>query len=83
MVTATKTGLDIVKTASKKVVHKTAEAVGELIGNKVVEKTVKPQSMFNANSVNVDEKVISSKARITTQFKINNTKWNITKYLIY
>ena len=31
---ATKTGIDAVKTASKRVVQKTAEATGDLIGNK-------------------------------------------------
>ena len=32
--TATKTGIDVSKTASKKVVHETAEATGGLTGNK-------------------------------------------------
>ena len=31
---ATKTGIDAAKTASKQVVQKTAEAAGDLIGNK-------------------------------------------------
>ena len=34
MDTATKTGLDAGKTASKRVVQKTADAAGDLIGNK-------------------------------------------------
>ena len=34
MDTATKTGIDAAKTASKKVVQKTAEATRDLIGNK-------------------------------------------------
>ena len=38
MDTATKTGLDVVKTASKRVVQKNAEAIGDLIGNKVADK---------------------------------------------
>ena len=38
MDTATKTGIDAAKTSSKKVVQKTAEATGDLIGNKVVDK---------------------------------------------
>ena len=38
MNTATKTGRDAVKTASKWVVQKTAEATGDLIGNKTVDK---------------------------------------------
>ena len=38
MDTATKTGIDAAKTASKRVVQKTAEAAGDLIGNKISEK---------------------------------------------
>ena len=33
--TATKTGIDGAKTASKRLVQKTAEATGDLIGNKI------------------------------------------------
>ena len=36
--TATKTGIDAAKAASKKVVQKTAEAIGGLIRNKIVDK---------------------------------------------
>ena len=36
--TATKTGVDPAKTASKRVVQKTAEATGDLIGNKIADK---------------------------------------------
>ena len=35
---ATKTGVDAAKTASKRVVYKTAESVGYLIGNKIADK---------------------------------------------
>ena len=38
MDTATKIGIDAAKTGSKRVVQKTAEATGDLIGNKIVEK---------------------------------------------
>ena len=38
MDTATKTGVDVAKTASKKVVQKTAEATEDLIGNKIADK---------------------------------------------
>ena len=38
MDTATKTETDAVKTASKRVVQKTAEATGYLIGNKIADK---------------------------------------------
>ena len=36
--TATKTGMDAAKIASKRVVQKTAEATGDLIGNKIADK---------------------------------------------
>ena len=39
MDTAAKTGIDVAKTASKRVVQKTAEATGDLIGNKIADKT--------------------------------------------
>ena len=38
--TATKTGIDATKTASKRVVQKTGEAIGDLIGNKIVDKII-------------------------------------------
>ena len=38
MDTATKTGIDAAKTASERVVPKTAEATGDLIGNKITDK---------------------------------------------
>ena len=38
MDTAIKTGIDAAKTASKKVVQKTAEATGDLIGYKIADK---------------------------------------------
>ena len=38
MDTATKTGMDAAKIASKRVVQKTAEATGDLIGNKIADK---------------------------------------------
>ena len=38
MDTATKTGIDATKTVSKRVVQKTEEATGDLIGNKIADK---------------------------------------------
>ena len=38
MDTATKTGMDSAKITSKRVVQKTAEAAGDLIGNKIADK---------------------------------------------
>ena len=36
--TATKTGIDAVKTTSKRIVQKTSEGTGDLIGNKIADK---------------------------------------------
>ena len=54
--TATKTGIDAAKTASKRVVQKTAEATGDLISNRIAdkitpigktrEKTNKPEEIY-------------------------------------
>ena len=52
MDTATKTGIDTAKTASKKVVQKTAEATGNLIGNKIAD---------NATLVGKSKKMIKRK----------------------
>ena len=38
MGTATKTGIDATKTTSKRVVQKTAETTGDLIGNEMADK---------------------------------------------
>ena len=40
MDTVTKTGIDAEKPPSKRVVQKTAEATGDLIGNKIADKTI-------------------------------------------
>ena len=42
-------GLDALKAASKKVVHKAAEAKGEFIGNKIADKIVKPKHVIDEN----------------------------------
>ena len=57
------TGLDALKTASKKTVHKSAKTAGEFIGNKIADalaklidnKIVKKQSEIDENSRNVEE----------------------------
>ena len=56
---AFKTGLNGLKTASIKVVQKAAEATGELIGNKIAEKILKPAE----NSRNFEEIVILPEKR--------------------
>ena len=40
MDTATKTGIEASKTSSKQVVQKTAEAIGDLTGNKIADKII-------------------------------------------
>ena len=57
--TATKTELDARKPALKKIVYKAAEATGQLAGNKIAEKIVKP----DASSRNVEEIIISPEKR--------------------
>ena len=52
MDTATKTKIDAAKTAYKRVVQKTAEATGDLIGNRIAEKTTsigKPKEKEKTN----------------------------------
>ena len=51
----TETELDAGKTVSKKVVHKTAEATGQLKENKTAENIVKPKPLPAENSRNVEE----------------------------
>ena len=53
------TGLDSLKTASKKVAHKT----GEFVGNKIPDKIVKPKHVINENPRNVEETIIPPEKR--------------------
>ena len=53
---ATKSELNSLKSTSKKVVHKAAEATGEFIGNKISDRIVKSEG----NSGNVEEIIIPS-----------------------
>ena len=43
------TGLDALKTATKKVAHKAAEATWEFIGNKMAYKTMMSKSLLDEN----------------------------------
>ena len=49
------TRLDAAKSASRKVVHKTAEATGELIENQITEQILKAKSVSVVNSRNVED----------------------------
>ena len=60
MDTVTKAGLDAAKTTSKKVAHKTAEAIGELIG---IEIALKPWPVPDVVSRNVGEIFIPPEKR--------------------
>ena len=54
MDTATKTGINAAKAASKRVVQKTGEATGDLIGNKIADKITsigKPKEKEKTNKV--------------------------------
>ena len=64
--TATKTGLDAVKIASKE----EAKATGEFIGNKIADKIVKPKLAPDENSRKVEEIVIPPQKRQTILNKL-------------
>ena len=57
------TGLNSLKTASKKVIHKAAEAAREFIGNKIAAKTVKPKHVTDESPRNVQEIIIPSEKK--------------------
>ena len=60
---ATKTGLDALKTASKKVVHKATEATGKFIGNTIADKIVKQKPVIDENSKIAEEIIIPPEKR--------------------
>ena len=49
---ATKTGIDAAETASKRVVQKTAEVLGDFIGNKMADKIKKKKKMMKPMKYN-------------------------------
>ena len=59
MDTATKTGLDALKTSFNKVVHQAAGATQKFIGNKIAHKIAKPKLGIDKNSRNAEEMTIS------------------------
>ena len=52
--------LDTGINASKKVIHKVAEARGEFLGNKIADKVVKQKPIIDENLRNVEEIIIPS-----------------------
>ena len=74
----TKTGLDALKTATKKVAHKAAEATGEFIWNKIAN----PKPVPQANSRNIQETatVPEKNRRNTKWIKKSIIRWNTEIY---
>ena len=54
-VTAIKTGRDFATIAGKKIVHKTAEATGDLIGNKIADKIKSASKKSHNEEIQPDE----------------------------
>ena len=68
MDTATKTEIDAAKTASKRVVQKTAEATGDLIGNKMPDKITsigKPKEKEKDKTKEIEKIYISQEKKST------------------
>ena len=61
--TATKTGVDALKTAFKKVVHKASEATVQFIANKIVDKIAKAKSLPDAELRDIEEIIVLSEKR--------------------
>ena len=78
------TELHVLKTASKKVVHKATKATDEFIGNEIVDAaaksnddtTVKAKPVVDENSKNAEEIIIPPEKRIKTRI----IKWNTIRY---
>ena len=66
MDTSAKTKLDAPKTAFKKVVHKTVEATGEFLGNKIADKILCLRPLADDNSGNAKEIFIPPEKRQET-----------------
>ena len=59
--TATKTLMDAARTASKRVVQKTAEATGDLIGNKIADKITSWSQTKSKEKKNIEKQEIKKK----------------------
>ena len=57
MDTATKTGIDVTKTASKRVVQKIAQATGDLIGKKIADKITSIGKSKEREKINNPEEI--------------------------
>ena len=61
--TAIKTGKDVATIAGKKIVHKTAEATGDLVGNKIADKSTakpSPKDVTSASKNSQNEEIQSN-----------------------
>ena len=74
------TGIDALKNASKKVIHKESEATGEFIGNKIADKIIKPKHGIDENPTNAEEIIIPLEKReeVLNQLRQVLSKWNAT-----
>ena len=70
--TATKMGIDAAKSASKRVVQKTAEATGDLIGNKIADKITSLGKPKEKEKINKPEEIYIPPEK--TQQIIDNLK---------
>ena len=70
--TAVKAGLDALKAASKKLVHKAAEVTAELIRDKITSKFVKTKPVVDENSKNIEEIVIPPEKKTRNISRISN-----------
>ena len=68
--TATKTAVDALKTASKKLIYELAEVTGEFIGNKIADKIAKTKPVSDEISKDVE------KNNNSTKEKMRNIKTN-------
>ena len=59
--TAIKTGKNFATIAGKKIVHKSAEATGDLIGNKIADKITAKPSKKSHNEDNVNNEILKEK----------------------
>ena len=75
--TAKKSAIDAVKTASKRAIQKTAEATGDLIGNKIADKITRVSKKKSNNNNNGDDDDVELG---THKKKIYITKRKITNY---
>ena len=68
MNTATKTDIDAAKTSSKRVVQKTAEARGDLIGNKIADKITSIGKLNENRKNKQNRRILHSTRKKTTNY---------------